>query len=115
VRSRTGHELDVIDISPSGVLVETRSRLLPNTHMDIHIVTRSGRVLTRCRVVRACVCYVEPDLVRYRVALAFDLPLDTSGGYSVPGDFPHEFRVAGSVYPDSAVDPHGQNPETATG
>jgi hypothetical protein len=103
VRSRTGHELDVVDVSQSGVLVECRARLLPNTHMDIHVVIRTGRVLVRCRVVRAYVCYIEADLVRYRVGLAFDHPLDTSAGYSVPDDFPHKFQAAGSAYPDSTV------------
>jgi PilZ domain len=103
VRSRTGHDLDVIDVSHSGLLIECRARLLPNTHMDIHIVVRTGRVLIRCRVVRASVCHVEADLVRYRVGLAFDHPLDTSPGYSVPGDFPHKFQAAGSAYPDSTA------------
>ena len=114
VRSRTGHELDVIDVSHSGVLVECRARLLPNTHMDIHIVVRTGRVLIRCRVVRAFVCHVEADLVRYRVGLAFDHPLDTSAGYSVPADFPHKFQAAGSAYPDSTVVPDDQPPGVAS-
>lgn len=92
----------MIDISPSGAQVECRSRLLPNTHLDIHIVLRSGRVLIRCRVVRATVCHVEADLVRYRVGLAFDHPLDTTAGYPVPGGFAHEFRPTGSAYPDFA-------------
>ena len=112
VRSRTGHELDVIDISSSGVQVECRSRLLPNTHLDIHIVIRTGRVLIRCRVVRAAVVHVEADLVRYRVGLVFDHPLDTTAGYSVPGVFPHEFRATGSAYPDSVVETGEQLPET---
>ena len=111
VRSRTGHELDVIDIASIGVQVECRSRLLPNTHMDIHLVTRTGRVLIRCRVVRASVCHVEADLVRYRVGLAFDQPLDTSAGYSVPGTFPREFRSMGSAYPDSTLDTEEQTAE----
>jgi hypothetical protein len=83
--------------------VECRVRLLPNTHLDIHIVIRTGRVLIRCRVVRATVCHIEADLVRYRVGLMFDQPLDTSAGYPVPSAFPHEFRPAGSAYPDSVL------------
>jgi len=103
----------VIDISSIGVQVECRSRLLPNTHLDIHIVIRTGRVLIRCRVVRAVVCHVEADLVRYRVGLVFDHPLDTSAGYPVPGVFPHEFRAAGTAYPDPAVEAGEQLPDTA--
>jgi hypothetical protein len=104
----------MIDISPSGAQVECRSRLLPNTHLDIHIVIRTGRVLIRCRVVRATVCHVEADLVRYRVGLAFDHPLDTSTGYPVPGVFAHEFRAMGSAYPDSVPESDEPLPKTAS-
>jgi hypothetical protein len=115
VRSRTGHDLDVLDVSQTGLLVECRARLLPNTHMDIHIVVRTGRVLIRCRVVRAYVCHVEADLVRYRVGLAFDHPVDTAAGYSVPDDFPHKFQAAGSAYPDSAIAADEQPTAVASG
>ena len=80
VRSRTGREFDVVDISHIGLLVEGRARLLPNTHVDIHIVTRAGRMLIRCRVVRSFVWYLESDLVRYRTGLSFDRRVDTSAG-----------------------------------
>ena len=43
VRLRTGRELSVVDISAHGTLLEGVTRLLPNTHTDIHIVTRNGR------------------------------------------------------------------------
>jgi hypothetical protein len=80
VRSRTGREFDVVDLSDTGLLIEGRDRLLPNTHVDIHLVTRTGRVLLRCRVVRSFVWYLENDLVRYRVGLSFDRRVDTSAG-----------------------------------
>jgi hypothetical protein len=105
----------MIDISSIGAQVECRSRLLPNTHLDIHIVLRTGRMLIRCRVVRAAVCHVEADLVRYRVGLAFDHPLDTASGYPVPSVFPHEFLATGSVYPDSVLETNESPPETASG
>src|SRR5689334_20978884 len=76
IRSRTGREFDAVDVSHTGLLVEGRARLLPNTHLDIHIVTRAGRILIRCRVVRSFVWYLESDLVRYRVGLAFDRVVD---------------------------------------
>jgi len=77
VRLRTGREFTVVDISSSGVFVEGLTRLLPNTHTDIHIVTRHGRVLVRARVVRAVVWRLEKDVVTYRTALAFDTAVDT--------------------------------------
>ena len=99
IRSRTGREFDVVDVSHTGLLVEGRARLLPNTHLDIHIVTRAGRVLIRCRVVRSFVWYLESDLVRYRVGLAFDRIVDTSGGYPVLGLFPSDAQAVGTHYP----------------
>jgi hypothetical protein len=77
VRLRLGRELTVVNISSSGVFLEGFTRLLPNTHTDIHIVTRNGRVLVRGRVVRALVWRLERDVVCYRTALAFDTVVDT--------------------------------------
>jgi hypothetical protein len=77
VRLRLGRELIVINISSSGVFLEGLTRLLPNTHTDIHIVTRNGRVLVRARVIRALVWHLERDRVCYRTALAFDTAVDT--------------------------------------
>jgi hypothetical protein len=102
VRSRTGGEFDVVNVSDTGLLIEGQARLLPNTHVDIHIVTRTGRVLVRCRVVRSCVWYLESDLVRYRVGLAFDRRVDTSVGYAVPGPLSAEFESTGTLYPREA-------------
>jgi hypothetical protein len=78
VRLRAGRELTVVDLSNSGVLVEGATRLLPGTHVDVHLVTADGRTLIRSRIVRAWVSGVEPDAVRYRGALAFDRSVDTS-------------------------------------
>ena len=110
VRSRTGREFDVVDISDTGLLIEGRDRLLPNTHVDIHVVTRSGRVLVHCRVVRSFVWYLESDLVRYRVGLSFDRRVDTAAGYPVPGQTSGEFERTGTRYP--LADPE-TTPETA--
>jgi hypothetical protein len=108
VRLRTGRELTVVNISPSGALVEGLTRLLPNTHTDLHIVTRHGRVLVRARVVRALVWQLERDKVCYRTALAFDTAVDTavdpaqseSNGYSLPGEIPGNFSAPGTGYPN---------------
>jgi len=80
VRLRTGREFTVVNISSSGVFLEGLTRLLPNTHTDIHIVTRHGRVLVRGRVVRALVWRLERDMVCYRTALSFDSAVDIENG-----------------------------------
>jgi hypothetical protein len=83
-RLRTGRELAVINVSNTGLLVEGATRLLPGTHVDVHVITRDGRVLVRSRVTRAWVCALQADLICYRGALAFDRTVDTSSlGYAI--------------------------------
>ena len=103
-RLRAGRELSVIDVSHGGALVEGGTRLLPGTHVDLHIVTKDGRTLVRSRIVRAYVCYVDAAVVRYRGALAFDRPLDTSaGGYAIPDVLSDVAVVQGKAYPAQAT------------
>src|SRR6185436_17390855 len=103
VRLRTGLDLSVVDVSNGGALVEG-ARLLPGTHVDVHVTTRDGRVLVRCRVVRAYVAGLQSAAVRYRGALAFDRPVDTllAAGYAVPLRVQPNREDEGSDYPTSA-------------
>lgn len=100
VRLRTGRELSVVDVSNGGVLVEG-ARLLPGTHLDVHVTTREGRVLVRSHVVRSYVVEVRADAVRYRGALAFDRLIDTSHspGYAMPSLAAVPPSDQGSIYP----------------
>ena len=77
VKLRTGRELVVVNLSSAGALVEGLTRLLPGTRAEVHLVTRHGRVLVRTRIVRSLVWRLEPDVVCYRSALAFDTAVDT--------------------------------------
>ena len=89
----------MIDLSNLGALVEGPARLLPGTHVDVHIITAEGRTLVRSRVVRAYVCHLEPDLVRYRGGLAFERSVDTHCvGYGTPAVLPPADPALGSVY-----------------
>ena len=76
VRLRAGRELNVINVSITGALVEGAARLLPGTHVDVHVTSVQGRVLVRARVVRCTVWSVTADVVTYRGALAFNGPVD---------------------------------------
>jgi hypothetical protein len=78
VRLRTGRELTVVDVSDAGVLVLSPVRLLPGTHVDVHVVTWEGRVLVRSHIVRAYVCALQADAIWYHGALAFERLLDTA-------------------------------------
>ena len=71
-RLRAGRELAIVDVSDAGALVESTARLLPGTHVEVHVVTREGRTLVRSRVTRASVHVVTADTLRYRAALAFE-------------------------------------------
>jgi hypothetical protein len=82
---RIGRELVVLDVSNRGILVEGVTRLLPGTHVDVHVVAREGRVLVRSQVVRAYVAEITAATVKYRGALAFDRVIDMSAvGYAIP-------------------------------
>jgi hypothetical protein len=78
VRLRTGRELAVVDISDTGALLEGVARLLPGTHVEVHVVTREGRTLVRSRVTRVWVFAVAADTLRYRAALFFDSRVNTA-------------------------------------
>lgn len=102
VRLRAGRELMVVDLSNAGALVEGSARLLPGTHVDVHLVTVDGRVLVRSRVARAYVCHVESDAIRYRGALAFERAVETASlGYAIPEVLAAASAAPGNTYPDS--------------
>jgi hypothetical protein len=106
VRLRTGRHGTVVDLADNGVLIETAARLLPGTHVDVHVVTAEGRVLVRSRVVRACVCHLAADCVRYRGALAFERDVDTAAaGYPVPAPATAAPRFLGTDYPTGSGSP----------
>ena len=78
IRLRAGRELRVIDVSDTGLMSEGEMRLLPGTHVEVHLVTAEGRLLVRSRVIRVFVCHVSSSQVRYRGALAFDRAVQTT-------------------------------------
>jgi hypothetical protein len=86
VRLRAGRHLTVVDVSNAGMLVDGDMRLLPGTHVDVHVITGEGRQLVRSRIVRAYVSHVAAEVIRYRGALTFERAVDTAPtGYPLPG------------------------------
>jgi hypothetical protein len=100
-RLRAGRELTVVDVSDAGALVETTARLLPGTHVEVHVVTREGRTLVRSRVTRAWVHEVTADTLRYRAALAFERRVNSTPGWVVATRNATSGAFPGSVYPNS--------------
>jgi hypothetical protein len=75
-------------------------RLLPGTHVDVHLVTCDGRLLVRSRVVRALVSHVSASAIRYRGALAFERPVRTAvAGYAIPEGSEAPLAGEGNPYP----------------
>jgi hypothetical protein len=94
----------VIDASSWGALTETRERLLPGRHLDVHVVSSAGRALVRARVTRACVSRLEADAIDYRAALAFDRAVDVNPlGYAVPVPAVSAGDPRGTSYPAVVV------------
>ena len=90
-----------MNVSNCGALVEGNVRLLPGRHLDVHVVTRDGRVLVRCRVARSFVCRLAFDGLWYRSALAFERNVDAaSGGQQVPVFEPIRAPALSSGYPE---------------
>jgi hypothetical protein len=87
-RLRPGRTALVVDLSAGGALLETDWRLLPGTRVELQlgdpkpIVTIAGRIL-RCHV-----ALVDRERIRYRGALAFDVPVpwvvEGHGGKHLP-------------------------------
>ena len=101
VRLRAGRQLEVINISDTGLLAEGEMRLLPGTHVDVHLITGEGRLLIRSRVIRAFVCRVSRDRIEYRGAIAFERTVPTTAvGYAIPGAADASNGASGKPYPD---------------
>ena len=106
IRLRAGRELTVIDVSDVGLMAEGEMRLLPGTHVEVHLVTSEGRVLVRSRVIRVFVCHVSSNQVRYRGALAFERLVRTGAlGYAIPEGHDGRSSEPGKPYPPSAAAP----------
>jgi len=102
LRLRTGRELAVVDIGDAGALVEGTARLLPGTHVEVHVVTREGRTLVRSRVTRAWVFAVAADILQYRAALVFDARVNTAPSWVVTTRAAPSSASMGSRYPNQS-------------
>jgi hypothetical protein len=86
-RIRPGHQVQLIDLSPGGALVEADRRLLPGSAVELHIQSEDRQATMRGAVLRCMVVRVRPASVSYRGAIAFDRHLTWFGeppGYEVP-------------------------------
>jgi hypothetical protein len=83
-RLRPGIDVDVLDLSAGGALVEGSFRLLPGVSVDLQLIATTACRLVRGRVSRCQVSAVDPFTgMRYRAAVVFDEPVE----------FPHDDLV----------------------
>lgn len=77
VRLPWGLEVGVVNVSTSGILLESSSKITPGGNVDLQLI---GRGLTgvnvTARLLRSEVATVNSQGVKYRVAAAFDRELD---------------------------------------
>jgi len=89
-RIRPGYDVEVVDMSGGGVLVESRHRLMPGATVELYLrCEKQPATVVRGRVVRCYVVRLGEDTVRYQGAIAFERYLRTfekapRNGYGVP-------------------------------
>jgi CheY-like chemotaxis protein len=76
IRLPSASDVGVVDISTSGVLLETTSKFSPGTTVDLQLVGEDMNLHVPARMVRADIAGVDGLGVRYRVAAAFSRELD---------------------------------------
>jgi hypothetical protein len=74
-----GTEVKVLDISNSGVLLESTLRLVVGSTLDLQLVGQDGQVRVPAKMVRSEIAGVDGLGVRYRAAAAFARELQIPG------------------------------------
>ena len=73
---RPGHEVEVVNLTAHGALVQSAARLKPGTRSELQL-TGATRHALRGRIDRSRVVRLEP--LRYEAAIVFDEPLALAG------------------------------------
>lgn len=79
VKLPCGSHVSVVDISSGGVLLETTSRIIDGSRIDLQLLGQDTNVCVPARMIRSQVAAVDGCGVRYRVAVAFTTDLDLLG------------------------------------
>ena len=74
-----GPELELINISSTGVLVETGSKFAPGSTTELHLCGPETNLVVPVRFIRSDVARIDGLGVRYRAAAAFAKELDLAG------------------------------------
>jgi CheY-like chemotaxis protein len=74
-----GPELKLVNISSTGVLVETGSKLAPGSTQELHLSGPETNLVVPVRFIRSDVARIDGLGVRYHAAAAFSKEIDLSG------------------------------------
>jgi hypothetical protein len=100
-RIRPGYDVEVVDVSTGGVLVESSHRLMPGATVELQLQSESrGAQIVRGQVLRCCVAHLGASGVSYQGAIAFEhyrwrFSEDSASGYAIPGPEIEGFDVSG--------------------
>ena len=76
VRMPWGAEVDLVNISRTGVLLESGSKVTPGVAVELHLTGLGLQRMVMARFIRSEVARVDRRGVRYHAAAQFDHPLD---------------------------------------
>jgi CheY-like chemotaxis protein len=74
-----GSDVSLVNISTSGVLMETGSKFLPGSTTELHLTGPETNLIVPVRFVRSDVARIDRLGVRYHAAASFDKEIDLSG------------------------------------
>ena len=74
-RVRPGHDVELIDISAGGALIECPRGLSPGALIELFLMTAERCASVRGRVLRCAVVQLKPSAVSYQGAVRFDCDL----------------------------------------
>jgi len=79
-----GAEVDLVNISRTGVLLESGSKVTPGVAVELHLTGLGLQRMVMARFIRSEVARVDRRGVRYHAAAQFDHPLDILPAQTVP-------------------------------
>jgi hypothetical protein len=86
IRLPWGDAVRIVDISNSGVLLESGSKVSPGTTIDLQLLGEGTNIFVPARAIRTDVADVDGLGVRYRLAAAFSRDVDLPGGAATRTD-----------------------------
>ncbi len=98
-RVRAGQDVGILDLSPSGALIEGARPLPPGARIDVQLSVAAGRVVVTARVVRCVVAAIDVEQgITYHAGLSFENRVEWPCEEETPG----VSRLHDALRPESA-------------